>query len=899
MTQITTRAQPANPADSALLSLARVLAGSNSSSGATTWPQLDLADPQQREFGDYELLEEIGHGGMGVVYRARQRSLERDVAIKFIAEWFADPVRVARFLAEARAAARLIHPNIVPVHEVGSVEGLHYFSMPLIVGRSLAEQLERERTLAPSQAIALLLKLCEAIDYAHRLGLLHLDLKPANVMLDARNEPLITDFGLARHMDERGGVDAQEVSGTPSFMAPEQILIKQYRLTQATDIYALGAILYQCLTGASPHGDGSADELIRRAAAGRIAPPRQVNAAVPADLDAICMKCLELQPRERYASVAQLADDLRRARDGLAVSVRKIGMLERAQRWLRREPKFATATAVALLTMASGAAATTSQWQAAAEQRDVVVSERDRAVIASEIGAYLFAYQGNDRARDLIDWLRKRLPGDEARQADALATFIKSVDAKSADGSATLLGKIVEVLGAGYRQQMIHALEGGKDPNRQLYIALLSYSDSVENHSNAFGEALKAGLSEHPEDRLLWEIAATYCPANANGISGPPPVCLHPEAPKELTRVDPDNMYAWLVLSMNATDLTQSRAALHEAAKRTHFDDYLGATVAAYANAVKAAAVPVPALIARPMAVVAPKQPLEAVIVREESAQLRMGTWRPLIVTCNSSQNSPATSDPQLLADCLAIGETLMRSDKGLIARMIGVAIVRTVAKGKPEADEAQQTRKLYSYLSNALDQLSASQRASYPAENWTTDVVQHGEMAALQNETQFFGLPTQPPADWKPQDPSALLSSRERYESVVALDRNAESLVAQGKYTDALALMTPLEQRMRKRGDAGSLVHVGDAWVLARFLNALGKAQLGVRDFAAAEKTLIDACNVSANFGPTAKEARDCARARVDLYTTWNAAVPGNGYDTDADEWRKTLATYEAAKSD
>jgi len=892
----TTRAA-ANPADSMLLSLARALAGSGSKDHGG-WPTLDLSDPRQREFGDYELLEELGRGGMGVVYKARQRSLDRDVAIKFIAEWFADASRVVRFLAEARVAARLIHPNIVPVHEVGSVEGMHYFSMPLIEGRSLATLLEQGTLPAPA-ATALLLKLCEAMDYAHRLGLLHLDLKPANVLIDARNEPLIADFGLARRMDERGGADAQEVSGTPQFMAPEQILIKQYRLTPATDIYALGAVLYRCLTGASPHGDGEPDEIIRRAAAGRVRRPREVNPAVPRDLDAICMKCLELQPRDRYATVAQLADDLRRARDGLTVSVRQVGFGERAQRWFRREPKFAAATAVALLTLASGAAATTSQWQAAATQRDVVVSERDRAVIASEIGAHLFAYQGDERARDLIDWLRKRLPGDETRQADALATFITSLNAESADGTATLLGKIVEVLGAGYRQQMIRALEDGHDPNRHLYIALLSYNDSVENHSNAFAEFLKAGLAEHPDDRLLWEIAATYCPANANGISGPPPVCLHPEAPKELTRLDPDNMYAWLVLSMNATDLTQSRMALHEAAKRTQFDDYLGTTVAAYANAVKTAAVLVPALIARPMAVVAPQQPLETVIVREESAQLRMGTWRPLIITCNSSQNSPATSDPQMSSDCQTIGKTLMRSDKGLIARMIGVAIVRTVAKGKPEADEAQQTRKLYSYLSDALDKISASKRASYPAENWTRDVTQNGEMAALQNEAKYFGLPTQPPADWKPQDPTVLLSSRERYESMVALDKNGSGLVAQGKYADALALLAPMEDLMRKRGNVSALGRASNGWLFARFLLALGSAHLGLHDYVAAEKALIDACSIAANFGPSAKEARDCARARVDLYTAWNTAAPGKGYDTKADEWRQTLAMYEAAKND
>src|SRR4029079_5834929 len=156
----------------------RVALAPVTSGGVAAWPKLDLADPRQREFGDYELIEELGRGGMGVVYRARQKSLERDVAIKFIAVGLADSSNVTRFLAEARAAARLLHPNIVPVHEVGSVEGVHYFSMPLIEGRSL-ELLLDDGALSTDAMIQLLLKLCEAIDYAHHFGLLHLDLKPA------------------------------------------------------------------------------------------------------------------------------------------------------------------------------------------------------------------------------------------------------------------------------------------------------------------------------------------------------------------------------------------------------------------------------------------------------------------------------------------------------------------------------------------------------------------------------------------------------------------------------------------------------------------------------------------------------------------------------------------------
>lgn len=876
-----------DPADSILLSMARAVIADASVGATPSWPQLDLSDPAQRQFGDYELLEEIGRGGMGVVYRARQRSLDRDVAIKFIADRFADPTGVARFLAEARAAARLLHPNIVPVHEVGSVQGMHYFSMPLIKGRSLASVLDAG-LMSTADATALLLKLCEAIDYAHRLGLLHLDLKPANVLLDERGEPLIADFGLARHMDAKGGVDAQEVSGTPSFMAPEQILIKQYRLTPATDIYALGAILYRCLAGVSPHGDGNPDDVIRRAAAGRIRPPRELDPKIPRDLDAICMKCLELQPSERYVSVTVLTDDLRRARNGLPVSVRRIGFGERAQRWMRREPKFAAAAAFALLTLASGAAATTSQWQAAAAQRDVVVSERDRAVIANEIGAHLFAYtgDGDQRADDLLAWLRKRLPDNQARQADALTTFIKALDAQNADSAATLFSKIVDVLGVGYRQQMVRALQAGNDPHKELYIALLSYTDSANEHSKTFADALKAGLSAHPDDRLLWQVAAADCVSNDDGRR-----CLRPDATKELTRLDPDNMYAWLLLSMNATDRQQSRAALHEAARRTRFDDYLGAAVAAVSKAVVTANVPVPPLLARPAAIVAPNQPMTAVLAREESERLLMTAWQRLIYSCGASANSPAIPDPQVVADCRTVGVTMMRSNGALISRMIGLTVVKADAAGTPEAEEATQTRRLYVYLSDLDQKLRPSQRASYPAAQWIADISQAGEMAALQRRAEAFGFPAQPPADWKPKDLIVLQSTRERYESMLTLDRNGNALVAQGKYADALSLLTPAEADVRK--------HWSDSWLLARFLTAMGTAQTGLHDYPSAENKLTDAWRIAANFGPGSKDARDCARALVNLYSAWNAADPGKGHDAKLDQWQQTLATLEAGKNE
>src|SRR5690349_15469532 len=238
---------------------------------------------------------------MGVVYRARHRVLERDVALKIIAEDARNDDSGALFLDEARNAARLNHPNIVPVHDVGTRGGLHYFSMQLVDGEHLGRRIARG-TLAEREAIDLLLPVCDALDYAHRLGVLHLDLKPANILLDARGAPLVADFGLARRVDADGTARARDVSGTPAYMAPEQLQAETGRLTVATDIYSLGAVLYEMLAGISPHGRGDAAELAARALSGTIAPLARHRADVSKDLAAVCRQCLAHDPAHRYAS---------------------------------------------------------------------------------------------------------------------------------------------------------------------------------------------------------------------------------------------------------------------------------------------------------------------------------------------------------------------------------------------------------------------------------------------------------------------------------------------------------------------------------------------------------------------------------------------------------------------
>lgn len=332
---------------------------------------LDLNDPSQRAFGDYELLEKIGQGGMGVVYRARQNALDREVAIKLLAAGpWASSNFIERFRAEAQSAARMAHPNIVTVFETGVHDDLHYFSMMLVRGRSLSSYLRELGARPATEAARLMRTIAEAVDYAHRLGVLHLDLKPGNILLDESGQPLVADFGLARRLDESLVEPVEEVSGTPSYMAPEQARAQNHRIGTATDIYGLGAILYELLTGIPPFLAATPQETLKRVVEESVQAPRQCRPGVPADLDAICMKCLAKEPADRYASAGHMADDLARWIDGRPVSARPLGRAARALRWARREPRLAGALAAVLVAVIAGLVATTLQWQRAQHNFD-------------------------------------------------------------------------------------------------------------------------------------------------------------------------------------------------------------------------------------------------------------------------------------------------------------------------------------------------------------------------------------------------------------------------------------------------------------------------------------------------------------------------------------------------
>ena len=308
------------------------------------------------DFGDYALLDEIGRGGQGVVYRARQKSLNRTVALKVIGlgHW-ATEAHLKRFRREAEAAASLEHSGIVPIYEVGEHDGSCYFSMKFVEGGEL-DAVARHEAMPIRRAVELIAKVARTVHYAHEHGILHRDIKPGNILLDQKGEPHLTDFGLARLIETESTVTRTlEVLGTPSYMAPEQATGNNAQLTAATDVYGLGAVFYQLLTGHSPFAGGTTFETIKLLLDAEPRQPRLWNSKVDRDLSTICLKCLEKDPKRRYSSALALAEDLERWLRHEPILARRTGIFTRGRKWVQRNPTSALlATSLIALAAAAG-----------------------------------------------------------------------------------------------------------------------------------------------------------------------------------------------------------------------------------------------------------------------------------------------------------------------------------------------------------------------------------------------------------------------------------------------------------------------------------------------------------------------------------------------------------------
>ncbi|MEY2539624.1 MAG: eukaryotic-like serine/threonine-protein kinase [Verrucomicrobiota bacterium] len=494
--------------------------------------EVNVPDRQWR-LGNYEILEEIGRGGMGVIYRARQRHSRRIVALKRLLSYHADSREtLVRFRREAEAVASLDHPNILPIYEVGeSEEGLPFFSMKFATGGSL-QQVGSALRAEPRQSVQLMAKVARAVEYAHGQGILHRDLKPGNVLLDGRGEPLVSDFGLAKWLDANSDLTRSLTTfGTPGYIAPEQSEGAAADLTPAADVYSLGALLFDLLTGRAPFLGTHALSVIRQAAESPAPKLRSLVRSLDRDLETICSRCLERDPKARYQSAGDLAADLQRWLDGRPIIARPVSIPTRVWRWSRRNPKLVVTGAACLL---FGAA--------------VLWLFRDRLGITpaeKSIAVLPFENLNNDEKNIVFtDLVREDISTQLNKVADLRVLTGSSVERYKA-GAPRNLREIARAMGV--RQVLegsVHRANGRVevstrliDANRGTQLWAQHYERDLEQSLALPGEVAqtiadqlkvklspteKSAITQHPvnvgeKSRLIWQQSQQVGNTNATG----------------------------------------------------------------------------------------------------------------------------------------------------------------------------------------------------------------------------------------------------------------------------------------------------------------------------------------------------------------------------------------------
>ncbi len=420
---------------------------------------------------DYEVVRELGRGGMGVVYLARQRSLDRLVAVKLLSPGGPNRAHVlARFAEEARHLAKLRHPNIVAVHETGLAGEEPYFTMDYVEGEPLSTRIRRG-DLTPSATVAILTQVAEGVSYAHRQGIVHRDLKPANVLLGPAGRAFVTDFGLARDLSRETGLTSTgDILGTPSYMAPEQANGETARVGEATDVYAMGAILYEMLAGVAPFSGGTSAQVIARVLTQEPIPPRSFSPGIPRDLETICLKAMSKEPEGRYATVDAFREDLQRFQAGEPVKARRAGIAERALRSAGRHRRaIAILAAIALVVAFAGPIWFDRSFD------ELIRTAEDQHLARNHLGAVqilLKAMSGTRRSqREALQAKAIRCATELGDTPEGVAAWLEI--AQAGQGTPTRHGLLIARTLC--RQAMLPAarlnIEWGTDPSNRWFMA--------------------------------------------------------------------------------------------------------------------------------------------------------------------------------------------------------------------------------------------------------------------------------------------------------------------------------------------------------------------------------------------------------------------------------------------